>query len=147
MNIRRVAPEDWTTLKALLLARGLPALHSGISSSSVLVGIEGGRVVGVAALEVAARDGFSLWLAVEEGLEGKGRGTSLLRALFARAQELGLRRLYLVGPKLSTPFAAMGFTAISAEEVPREVRLVRGYPDNLAQSGGTVLRLQIETRV
>jgi len=147
LNIRRVVPDDWTALKALVSARGLPALHSGISSSSVLVGIEDGRVVGVTALEIAARDGFSLWLAVEESLEGKGRGTSLLRALFSRAQELGLRRLYLVGPKLSTPFVAMGFTAISAEEVPGEIRRVRGYPDDLAESRGAILRLQLETRV
>jgi len=112
VDIRRAAPEDRGKAEALFEARGLPVLHSGIASSAVLVVPEGEQVVGSAAIEVAARAGLSVWLAVEKGREGEGLGTSLLRALLARAQELGLRKLFVVVPRESNLFVAAGFSRV-----------------------------------
>ena len=147
MDIRRAAPEDRRKAEALFEARGLPVLHSGIASSAVLVVPDGERIVGSAAIEVAARVGLSVWLAVEKDREGEGLGTSLLRSLLARAQELGLRKLFVITPGEAELFVAAGFSRVEEADLPREIRSMRGYPADVCGEGGTILGIQLETRV
>ncbi len=131
---------------ALLEASDLPPLPTGISLSSVLLGIEKGSVMGVVALEVVARRGLTMWVAVAGEHQGRGLGKTLLHSLIARAHELSLREVYIVTKTASKFFAQLGFSPVSRAAVPSEIRSLRAYPDHCAESA-EVMRLELATRV
>jgi len=146
MDIRRVTSEEISQANDLLTASGLHPLPTRIHLSDVLVGLEAGRVVGVVALEVAARRGLTLWAAVSQEQKGKGLDTSLLRSLISRAQELGLRDLYAVPLDSAPVFAQLGFEPVAETEVPSEIRSLRSWANRPDGASG-VLCLVLETRV
>ncbi len=131
---------------ALLEASDLPPLPTGISLSSVLLGLEKDSVMGVVALEVVARRGLTMWVAVAGEHQGRGLGKTLLHSLIARAHELSLREVYIVTKTASKFFAQLGFSPVSCAAVPSEIRSLRAYPDHCAESA-EVMRLELETRV
>ncbi len=131
---------------ALLEASDLPPLPTGISLSSVLLGLEKDSVMGVVALEVVARRGLTMWVAVAGEHQGRGLGKTLLHSLIARAHELSLREVYIVTKTASKFFAQLGFSPVSRAAVPSEIRSLRAYPDHCAESA-EVMRLELETRV
>lgn len=146
MDIRRATREEIGKVNALLEASGLSPLPTGISLSNVLVGREQGSVIGVIALDVVARRGLLLWAAVSEGHREKGLGTSLVRSLIARAQELGLREIYAVPRDAVGFFGGLGFAPVLAGSVPDEVKFMRSFRDECDDST-EVMRLGLETRI
>ena len=146
MDIRRATRDEIVEVTALLDTSGLPPLPAGIPLSNVLVGREGGSVIGVIALEVVARRGLSLWAAVSAEHRGKGLGTSLGRSLIARSQELGLRELYTAPGEASDFFVKLGFSPISRGAVPDDVAFRRAFPDELDDSA-EIMRLDLEARI
>jgi N-acetylglutamate synthase-like GNAT family acetyltransferase len=145
LDIRRGTREELGEVGALLEASGLPPLPSGISLSNLLVGIEQDSVIGVVALEVAARRGLTLWVAVSAEHRARGLGTSLLRSLISRAHELGLREIYAVTRDASKCFAALGFKPVSHGAVPGEVRSMRAYREH-CHDATEAMRLELGTR-
>ena len=130
---------------ALVEASGRPPLPAGIPLSNTLVALERGCVVGVVALEVAARRGLTAWLVVGPEQGDLGLPASLLRSLISRAQELGLREIYAVTPDAADGFAEVGFSPVAHAAVPGEIRSLKGYPD-ASDDSLEVLRLEMETR-
>ena len=145
MDIRRARREEMGQVGALVEASGLPPLPAGIPLSNTLVALERGCVVGVVALEVAARRGLTAWLVVDAEHEGKGLPASLLRSLVSRGEELGLREIYAVTRGAADAFAEVGFDPVVHAAVPGEIRSLMGYPDPPDDSL-EVLRLEMETR-
>ena len=131
---------------ALLEATGVPPLPPSTSLSNTLVALEKGSVVGVVALEVVARCGLTCWVAVSPEHQGKGLGASLMRSLCARAQELGLRELVAMTVSASSFFVKLGFSPLSRDAVPGEIRSLRAYRDHGDRST-EVLGLELQTRV
>jgi N-acetylglutamate synthase-like GNAT family acetyltransferase len=146
LDIRRATREEIGEVAVLLEASGLPPLPTDVPLSNVLVGLDGGSVIGVIALEVVARRGLTLWVAVSAERRAKGLGTSLGRSLIARAQELGLREIYALPGKASDFFVGLGFSPVSRGTVPDEVRLKRTFPDG-ADDSTEIMRLELETRI
>jgi len=146
LDIRRATREEIREVNALLEASGLSPLPTGIPLSNVLVGREQGSIIGVIALDVVARRGLTLWAAVSEEHREKGFGTSLVRSLAARAQELGLRELYAVPKEATAFFAGLGFASVSIDSVPDEVKFMRSFRDECNEST-EVMRLGLETRI
>jgi N-acetylglutamate synthase-like GNAT family acetyltransferase len=146
LDIRRATREEIGEVTTLLKVSGLPPLPTGISLSNVLVGLEQGSVIGVIAVEVVARRGLTLWAAVSAEHRAKGLGTSLGRSLIARAQELGLREIYVVPRDASNFFVGLGFSPVSRSAVPDEVRFMPAYPDQCDDSV-EIMRLELETRI
>ena len=145
MDIRRGTREELGEIGALLEACGLPPLPRGTSLSNVLVAIEGDSVVGVAALRVVARRGLTLSLAVATEHRGQGLGTSLLRSLVSRAEELGLRELYARPREAEKVFAALGFKPVSLADVPGAIGSLPAFSDP-SDEAGQVMRLDLVTR-
>lgn len=145
MDIRRATRQELDEVGALLEAGGLPPLPSGISLADVLVGISEDSVIGVVALDVVARRGLTLWLAVAADHRGRGLGTSLLRGLISRAQELGLRELYAVDRGAAKLFLALGFKPVPTGEVPGDVRSIRACREH-CRDVTEVMRLELTTR-
>jgi amino-acid N-acetyltransferase len=142
----RVSRNEMAAVGALLEAADLPPLPSGIPLSNVLVGLEDGSVIGVVALEVEARHGLTLWVAVSAEHRGKGLGTSLMRSLLTRTQELGLRELFAVTRNAAQFFAKLGFSPISHDAVPSGIRFLRPFRDQCDDST-QIMRLELQTRI
>jgi len=78
---------------AASLARRVRHEHYDLSNS--LLALDGGEVVGVAALAARGARGWCAGLAVVPAQRGRGRGRELMSALLGRARRAGLRRLSL----------------------------------------------------
>lgn len=146
MEIRRGTREELEGIRALLEASGLPVLPLHTPLANILVALEDGKLVGAAALEVISRRGLTLALAVSDEHREDGLGTSLLRSLVSRAQELGLRELYAVAGASAAHFAPLGFQPVAPDAVPGEIRGARSYRA-LEREGHPVLRLELATRL
>jgi amino-acid N-acetyltransferase len=145
MDIRRATPDDLGQVAELLDAAGLLPLPGNLPLANVLVALGDTAVVGVIALEVRGRRGLVRSVAVESGHSRQGVGTSLLQSLLARAQELGLRELYLLTEGAAEFFGNAGFVAVPRDSVPAEISSTREYRE-LCPESATVMRLQLVTR-
>ena len=146
METRRARPEDLSEIGTLLQARGLPSLPPGISASNVLVGLEEGSIVGAVALDLVARRGLIVSVAVFAEQQDGRTAASLVGSLIARAHELGLRELYMVTTEASDVLSRLGFSRVSGSTVPGEIRSMRSYPGQVDDSDG-VMCLELETRL
>ena len=146
LETRRARPEDLSEIGTLLQARGIPALPPGISTSNVLVGLKEGSIVGAVALDLVARRGLIVSVAVSAEEQDGSTAASLVGSLIARAHELGLRQLYAVNAEASDVLSRLGFSHVSGGTVPAEVKSMRSYPEQVDDSDG-VMCLELETRL
>jgi len=145
MDIRRATTDDLEQIAPLLDAAKLPPISGNLPLANVLVALRGAAVVGVIALEVRGLRGLLRSVAVEAGHSGQGIGTSLLKSLLARAQELSLRELYLLTEGAEGFFGKAGFVAVPRDSVPAEIRSTSQYREQCPESA-TVMRLRLVTR-
>lgn len=145
MNIRRVTPDELEQVFSLLRSAQLPPLPRNLPVSNVLAALHGSTVVGVAALEVRGLRGLLRSVVVNQEYARRGIGTSLLQSLFARAQELSIRELYLITEGAEKFFSNAGFVAVRREDVPAEIRSTQEYREQCPESA-TVMRLRLVAR-
>lgn len=133
MDIRRASQHDRERIAALLQESEQPPLPSAVPLSNIVVALDGGTVVGAAALEVRGRCGLLRSLVVAADRRRQGIGSSLMRSLIARCHELGLHDLYLLTEGDPAFFESVGFGAIERSELPSEIqstpRLREQYPE------------------
>ncbi|TLW95259.1 amino-acid N-acetyltransferase [Saccharomonospora piscinae] len=125
--IRRARIADVRRIKALvdsnsgrvLLEKNLITLYEDVQE--FWVAELDGQVVGCGALHVMWEDLAELrTVAVESGVRGYGVGHALVGRLIDLAEELGLRRLFVLTFETGF-FARHGFAEITGTPVPREV--------------------------
>jgi N-acetylglutamate synthase-like GNAT family acetyltransferase len=145
MDIRRLTPDGLRQVAALIDAAGLPALPQGLPLSNVLVALGDGAVIGVVAMEVVGLRGLVRSVVVEPENTGRGVGSSLLRSLVARAQELSLRELYLITEDAQEFFSKAGFEAVPRDDVPGEIRSTLEHREQCPEDA-TVMRLRLIAR-
>lgn len=145
MDIRRANDEDREHATALLEAAGLPPLPRALPLANVLLALDESAAVGVVALEVSARSGLLRAIAVREERRRQGVAHSLVRALQARVNELGLRDVYALATEGSQGFfEKMGFSAVPREQAPPEIRRMPVFRERCPDA--TLLRLPLATR-
>lgn len=147
MDIRRATREELPDVAELFSANGLAPLPTSPSLANVLLGLEEGSIVGVVALDVVARFGLTRWLAVGAEHRGQGFARSLVQGLITRSQELGLRELYALPGGAKGFLEDLGFRAVAASDVPREVRMLSSYAGPDREAEGEILHMTLETRV
>ena len=146
METRRARAEDLSEIGTLLQAIDHPALPAGIATSNVLVGVEEGSIIGAVALDLVARRGLIVSVAVSAKHQDGNTAASLVGSLIARAHELGLRQLYALNEEASEVLSGLGFSRVSASAVPDEVKSMRSYPSQADEADG-VMCLELETRL
>ena len=144
MKISRAAERDLPQVQALLRTAGLPEVGRDFPRANLIVGLDGALVVGVVGLEVCGRLGVLAFAVVREDRRGKGVGTSLAQALVARANELGLRELYVVASAGREFFGALGFVELPRDAVPAQILASRTARESPAAE--TILCLEIAAR-
>lgn len=121
-SIRSARPEDEAGVRALLEEEGLPTDEVARWLSHYVVAEDGGKVVGVAGLEVHGTDGVLRSVVVERSLRGGGLGGRLAATIIATARRAGLHRLYLLTTTAESYFPRHGFRPISRDAASARVR-------------------------
>lgn len=126
---------------ALLREAGLPAdgLADQYGEQYCVAVASGGRVIGVAGLEIYGRGGLLRSVAVDEGWRGRGIGAALTRDRLAYARRYGLLEVYALTTTAAGYFPRLGFAEIDREEVPPEVLEAPEFA-SICPSTATVLR-------
>ena len=119
-TIRPARAEDWPGIRSLLVARELPVDGAEAHVGAFLVAMNGatGPLIGVAGLERYADVGLVRSVAVAGDVPTRGLGTALVQALLQRAQDEGLRELYLLTTTAADWFPRFGFQVIGRGELP-----------------------------
>ena len=115
-------PRDLAAVRALLAAAGLPVDDLDSSPVDLLVAVDGGRVIGVAGLQVHGDAGLLRSLAVAQSHRGTGLGRALARAIEEQARQRSLRQLVLLTQTAVPFFASDGYRQIPREDAPAAIR-------------------------
>lgn len=118
----------------ILLAKELVGYYEAIQEFQVAEA-EDGTLIGCGALHVMWQDLAEIrTLAVARQWRGRGVGHALLEGLTARAEDLGLSRLFCLTFEVDF-FAAHGWGTIPGAAVPPEVyaELLRSHDDGVAE--------------
>jgi N-acetylglutamate synthase-like GNAT family acetyltransferase len=148
MDFRRATQRDVERIGSLLAESGLPALPRSVPLSNVVVALDGDAAVGGIALEVRGRSGLLRSAVVAPGRRREGIGSSLVRSIVARANELGLRDLYLLTELAldgARVFESAGFLPIARSELPPEIRSTREYREQCPETA-RAMRCPLATR-
>ncbi|WP_250445053.1 amino-acid N-acetyltransferase [Actinotalea sp. C106] len=141
--LRSALPRDVPQLRDLvqpyaqeriLLAKELVGYYEAVQDFMVAED-ETGALIGCGALHVMWTDLAEVrTLAVHRAWRGRGVGHALLDALVARAQDLGLRRLFCLTFEVEF-FRQHGFEAINGTPVDADVyvELLRSHDDGVAE--------------
>jgi amino-acid N-acetyltransferase len=116
------APGDFAGVVRLLEAAELPTAGLQPSLPDFLVADDGGRVVGVAGLEVYGDYALLRSAVVEAGRRGSGLGIDLVESLLGRARMRGVREIYLLTTTAEHFFPRFGFVRIPRGDVAPAVR-------------------------
>ncbi len=105
------------------------------SVQEFVVAVDGDEVVGCGALHVLWEDVAEVrTVAVNENLRGKGVGHQILEILIARAEAVGVKKLFCLTFETEF-FGRHGFTEIVGAPVDPEVyqQLLRSYDEGIAE--------------
>jgi len=120
--LRPAQPEDLPAVLALLESAVLP--REGVAEwlAHFAVAERGGRLVGVAGLEVYGPDALLRSVAVADDWQGRGIGASLTDEVLNGARRDGVGTVYLLTETAEHYFPRHGFHRIGREEVPAAVQ-------------------------
>jgi len=144
VKISRATERDLPQIQTLLRAAGFPEVTRDFARANLIVGLDGALVLGAVGLEVCGLLGVLAFSVVVEERRRKGIGTSLVQALVARANELGLRELYVFASACPEFFRALGFVELPRDAVPAQILSSRAGRE--AAASEPVLCLEIAAR-
>lgn len=129
-SIRPANADDAPAVEAALRVADLPldGLHDQFGEAYAVAEADG-RLIGVEGIEVHGDSGLLRSAAVHPAWRGKGVGDALTRDRIAWAKRRGLRSLYLLTTTAGDYFPRFGFTAVSRDSAPNEVRHSREFAD------------------
>ena len=116
-------------MAALLAAEGLPdgGIAEGITHFLVLD--DGQGVVAAAGIEPHGAAALLRSVVVAPACRGRGLARRLTERMLERARELGLGSLYLLTTDADAYFAGLGFTSVSRDQAPEEIRRCQQFTE------------------
>ena len=142
--VRPAGTRDVRSIRALvdanvasgrLLDKATVTLYEDVQEFLVAGRVGDGQVIGCGALHVMWEDLAEIrTIAVDESCQREGVGQLIVKALLARARELGVRRVFVLTFAVGF-FARHGFTEIDGTPVAPEVydELLRSYDEGVAE--------------
>lgn len=122
MTIDIMRDADRMAVHALLRSHKLPLDGFDADNVIVLVGREGDRIVGSAALELYGQYALLRSVAVAEEVRGQGAGQLLTTEAIAAARRKHVVAVYLLTETAMGFFPRFGFVPVSRDDVPGEVQ-------------------------
>ena len=133
-NLRGATSDDLPAMVALLAAEGLPegGVAEGITHFQVLD--DGDGVIATAGIETHGASALLRSVAVAPAHRGRGFARRLTERMVQHARELGHESLYLLTMDADAYFAGLGFTRVSRDEAPEEIRACQQFREQCPDS-------------
>ncbi len=143
MGFRKAKYTDLTSIETLLSASNLPFEDCHKHLSQFLVYEESELIVGVGGAEVY--EGVALLRSI--AVHSEHRGLGLARAIFLGLKtellKQGVQDLYLLTDSAELYFKHLGFTQITREDAPREIKQTEQF-SSLCPYSATVMTLSFK---
>ncbi|HEX7117591.1 MAG TPA: arsenic resistance N-acetyltransferase ArsN2 [Longimicrobiales bacterium] len=138
--VRRSRPEDLPPVLELLEGAGLPVAGVEEWFEHFVVAEAGGRIVGVAGLEVYGTDGLLRSVAVASEWRGRGLGRALTEAVLEAAAREGVSAVYLLTETAESFFRGYAFRRIAREEASEAVKASVEFREVCPASSAVMVR-------
>jgi len=134
MQLRAANSDDLAAMVALLAAEGLPeaGVAEGIMHFHVLD--DGRRVIATAGIEPCGSSALLRSVVVAPASRRRGLARQLTEHMQQYARERGIASLYLLTMDAEAFFAGLGFTPISRDDAPEEIRQSHQYREQCPDS-------------
>ncbi len=134
LHLRAATTDDLPAMVALLAAEGLPqgGIAEGITHFHVLD--DGHGVIATAGIEPHGSSALLRSVVVAPIHRGRGFARRLTERMLQHARELGHDSLYLLTMDANEYFAGLGFTRVSRDEAPEEIRSCQQYREQCPDS-------------
>lgn len=127
MRLRELIPADTPAVHTLLRECRLPTDGVPQDTALFVVAEDGGKVVGVAGLELHGAHGLVRSVAVSPALRGRRIASQLCDEVEKRAAALGARRLFLLTETAEKFFARRGYARLDRSLAPPEIAASREF--------------------
>src|SRR5437764_3709590 len=121
-ELRAARAGDLPAIERLLTKSQLPLAGVAESLPGFVVAESDGTIVGTAALESCCDNALLRSVAVAPEWRSRGLGRALVSRVIADAEARGLNALYLLTTTAKQYFPSFGFTPITRDAVPEDVR-------------------------
>lgn len=144
-KIRRATDADLSAVLALLEASALPTVGVEEALGGFFVAESDEKIVGTVGIETC-REKFALLrsAAVADAWRGRGLGRRLVERAIAEARAKNIAALYLLTTTAETYFPSFGFTAVTRDTVPAEVRATEEF-SSACPASATVMTLGLNS--
>lgn len=134
LTLRAATNDDLPAMVALLAAEGLP--EGGVATGLVHFQVldHGDGVVAIAGIEPHGSSALLRSLVVAPAHRGQGLARRLTEHMVQLARELGHDSLYLLTMDADQYFSGLGFTRVSRDRAPEEIRRCRQYREQCPDS-------------
>ena len=144
VSLRAATAADLPSISALLSQSDLPTAGVAESLSGFTVAEHDGRIVGTIGIETCCRRYALLRsTAVAPEYRQHGIGRRLVERAIADAEAKGFSALYLLTTTAERYFPSFGFTRVSRDVVPEEVKATEEF-SSACPSSATVMTLDLE---
>lgn len=144
VSLRSAAAGDLPNIFALLTASGLPTVGVADALSGFTVAEHDGQIVGVVGIETCCRRYALLRsTAVSPDYRKHGIGRRLVERAIADAEAKGFSALYLLTTTAEAYFPSFGFTRVSRDAVPDEVKATEQFT-SVCCSSAAVMTLELD---
>lgn len=137
--IRVAEPGDRPGVESLLLEAELPTVGIDEHFGSFFVFEDGGKIAGVAGIELYGNDALLRSVVVAKDIKSTGVGSLLTRRALDEAHARGARAVYLLTTTAENFFPRFGFERTTRDEVPESVRASREF-QGACPASATVMR-------
>ena len=144
VSLRAATNADLQNIFSLRSASDLPTVGVAESLAGFTVAEHDGRIVGVVGIETCCRE-FALLrsTAVAPDFRKHGIGRRLVERAIAGAEAKGFSALYLLTNTAESYFPSFGFTRVSRDSVPDEVKATEEF-SSVCPSSATVMTLELD---
>ncbi len=134
MHLRAATSDDLPAMAALLAGEGLPqgGVAEGITHFRVLD--DGHGVIATAGIEAHGASVLLRSVVVAPAHRGRGLARRLIVRMLQHVRELGHDSLYLLTMDADEYFAGLGFTRVTRDEAPEEIRRCQQYREQCPDS-------------
>jgi amino-acid N-acetyltransferase len=144
--LRSAAEADLMKIEILLTENDLPIVGVRDALCSFIVAEHAGDIVGVVGLEsCCAQYALLRSTAVAQPWRGRGLGRRLVERAVSEAESKGVEALYLLTTTAERYFPSFGFSTVTRDVVPAEVRATAEF-QSACPASATVMTLCLADR-
>lgn len=138
--IRAATADDLSAVERLLTQNSLPLDGVREALSTFVVAEAGGDLVGVAGVECCVANGLLRSVAVHPDWRSHGVGRALVTRVISDAEARGTDALFLLTTTAERYFPSFGFTEITRDAVPDDIRATAEFREACPASATVMMR-------